>query len=159
MRLVQSVHCWGGMKPICPLAARSDWLQIGFRFGLVLPMRFSATAARMRSYNAASLTFSPSWMSMARLTFPSRLELKRREGSFNAAPLANVILTTLLYVSPVQTMPPWEKTAVPGDVGLTHFHSSTISGSAAWMIARTFASVFPRQSLSSLILASMIAEA
>src|SRR6266853_1884299 len=58
-------------------------------------------------------------MSTARLTFPSRLELNRPEGSFNAAPLANVILTTFLYVSPVQTMPAWEKTAVPGDVGLT----------------------------------------
>jgi hypothetical protein len=29
-----------------------------------------------------------------------------------------------------------------GDVGLTHFHSSTISGSAARMISRTFTSVF-----------------
>src|SRR5207244_3982631 len=83
----------------------------------------------------------------------------RPEGSFNAAPLANVILTTFLYVSPVQTMPPWEKTGVPGVVGLTHFHSSTISGSAWCMMSRTFASVFPRQSPSSLILASMIAEA
>ena len=53
---------------------------------------------------------------MARLTFPSRLELNRPEGSFNAAPLANVILTTFLYVSPVQTMPPWDQTGVPGDV-------------------------------------------
>ena len=52
---------------------------------------------------------------MARLTFPSRLELNRPAGSFNAAPLANVSLTTFLYVSPVQTMPPWEKTGVPGD--------------------------------------------
>jgi hypothetical protein len=64
---------------------------------------------------------------MARLTFPSRLELNRPQGSGNAAPLANVILTTFLYVSPVQTMPPWEKTGVPGDVALTHFHSSLIS--------------------------------
>ena len=38
---------------------------------------------------------------MARLTFPSRLELNRPAGSCNAAPLANVILTTFLYVSPV----------------------------------------------------------
>jgi len=30
---------------------------------------------------------------------------------------------------------PWEKTGVPGFVGFTHFHSSTISGSASWMIA------------------------
>src|SRR5213078_3309370 len=128
-------------------------------FGLFLPLRLSATAARMRSFKAASLTLSPSWMSMARLTFPSRLELNRPEGSFNAAPLANVILTTFLYVSPVQTMPPWEKTGVPGDVGLTHFTSSTISGSASWMTARTFASVFPRQSPSPLIFSSINAEA
>src|ERR1700757_4717243 len=63
-------------------------------FGLLLPSRLSATAARMRSFKAASLTLSPWWMSMARLTFPSRLELNRRAGSFNAAPLAKVILTT-----------------------------------------------------------------
>src|SRR5215470_17279767 len=93
-------------------------------------------------------------MSMARLTFPSRLELNRPEGSFNAAPLANVILTTSLYVSPVQTMPPWDQTGVP-----LHFHSSTISGSASWTISRTFASIFPRQSPSSLILSSINAEA
>src|SRR5712664_78564 len=57
----------------------------------------------MRSFNAASLTLSPSWMSMARLALPSRLELNRPEGSFNAARLENVILTKFLYVSPVQT--------------------------------------------------------
>src|SRR5579863_2735011 len=113
----------------------------------------------MRSFKAASFTLSLSWMSMARLTFPSRLELNRPEGSFNAAPLANVILTTFLCVSPVQTMPPWEKTGVPGEVGLTHFHSSTISGSAWCMISRTLASVLPRQSPSSLIFLSMDAEA
>src|SRR5437763_7851940 len=76
-------------------------------------------------------------MSMARLTFPSRLELNRPEGSSSAAPLANVILTTLLYVSPVQTMPPWDQTGVPGFVGFTHFHSSTISGSAWWMMSKS----------------------
>src|SRR5437016_14656874 len=82
----------------------------GFGFDLFLPLflrlTLSATAARMRSFKAASLILSPSWMSMARLTFPSRLELNRPEGSFNAAPLANVILTLSWYVSPVQTMPP-----------------------------------------------------
>src|SRR5579863_7098812 len=113
----------------------------------------------MRSFRAASSILSPSWMSMARLTFPSRLELNRPEGSCNAAPLANVILTAFLYDSPVQTMPPWEKTGVPGDVALTHFRSSTISGSAWWMRWRTFASIFPRQSPSSLIFWSMNAEA
>src|SRR2546428_9730757 len=107
------------MKLLGPLAG---WLAgcFGLGFGLFLPLRLSATPARMRSFKAASSTLSPSWMSMARLTFPSRLELNRPEGSFNAAPLANVILTTFLYFSPVQTMPAWEKTAVPGDVGLTH---------------------------------------
>src|SRR5579885_1906767 len=98
-------------------------------------------------------------MSMARLTFPSRLELKRRAGSFNAAHLANVILTAFLYVSPVQTMPPRDQTGTPGDVGLTHFHSSTISGSAACMISRTLPRAFARQSPSSLIFSSINAEA
>src|SRR5438045_7634405 len=93
-------------------------------------------------------------MSMARLTFPARLELNRPEGAFNAAPLGNVILTTFLYVSPVQTMPPWDQTGVP-----IHFHSSTISGSASCTISRTFASVLPRQSPSSLIFSSINAEA
>jgi len=124
---------WGG-KPAFGLSGDVQIFLARRGFGLLLPLflrlRLSATAARMRSLNAASSTLSPSWMSMARLTFPSRLELNRPEGSFNAAPLANVILTTFLYVSPVQTMPPWEKTGVPGDVGLTHFHSSRISGSA-----------------------------
>src|SRR5215831_1513461 len=76
-------------------------------FGLLLRMRLSATAARMRSFKADTLTLSPSWMSMARLMFPSRLELNRPEGSSSSAPLAKVILTTFLYVSPVQTMPSW----------------------------------------------------
>src|SRR5262245_40056774 len=117
-------------------------------------MRLSATAARMRSFKAASSIFSPSWMSMARLVFPSRLELNRPDGSSRAAPLAKVILTTLLYVSPVQTRPPWDQTGVP-----IHFHSSTISGSASWMSLRTFARVFPRQSPSCSILASIRREA
>src|SRR3989441_1250696 len=123
-------------------------------FGLLLPLRLSATAARMRSFKAASSTLSPSWMSMARLAFPSRLELNRPEGSFNAAPLGNVILTTFLYVSPVQTMPPWDQMGVP-----IHFHSSTISGSASCMSSRSFASVFTRQSPSTLIFSSINAEA
>jgi hypothetical protein len=42
---------------------------------------------------------------MARLTLPSRLELKRREGSFREAPLAKVVFTRPLYVSPVQIIP------------------------------------------------------
>src|SRR5438874_11722987 len=113
----------------------------------------------MRCFKAASSSLSPWWMSMARRAWPSRLELNRPEGSCNRAPLGKVILTTFLYASPVQTMPPWEKTGVPGDVGLTHFHSSTISGSACWMIWLTLASVLPRQSASPLIFWSMNAEA
>jgi hypothetical protein len=35
-------------------------------------------------------------MSMARLTFLSRLELNRRDGSFREAPLAKVSFTTFL---------------------------------------------------------------
>src|SRR5215216_699088 len=56
-------------------------------------------------------------------------------------------------------MPPCDQTGVPGDVAFCHFHSSTISGSALWMISRTFASIFPRQSPSSLIFWSIDAEA
>src|SRR5689334_12575182 len=93
-------------------------------------------------------------MSIARLTFPSMLELNRPEGSFNAAPLAKVNFTTFLYVSPVQTMPACDHTGVP-----LHFHSSTISGSASCISSRTFARVLPRQSPSSLILPSINEEA
>src|SRR2546427_3245176 len=83
---------------------------------------------------------------MARLVLPLRLELKRPEGSSNEAPLAKVIFTTLLYVSPVQIIPACDHTGTP-----LHFHSSTTSGSACLMRIRTRASVSPRQSLSSLI--------
>src|SRR6185437_14894054 len=147
------------LKPAFGLSGNVQILLVRRGFGMLLPWRLSATAARIRSFRAASLILSPSWMSMARLTFPSRLELNRREGSGNAAPLANVILTTFLYVSPVHTIPPWENTGVPGDVALAHFNSSTISGSAWCMSSRTFASVFPRQSPSSLIFLSMNAAA
>src|SRR5467141_1133616 len=92
-------------------------------------------------------------MSMARLVLPSRLELKRPQGSSSEAPLAKVIFTTLLYVSPVQMMPACSHTGTP-----LHFHASTTSGSACLMRIRTRASVSPRQSLSSLILASISRE-
>src|SRR5205814_330300 len=62
---------------------------------------FNATAARMRAFRAFSFSLSPSWKSMARLVLPSRLELKRPAGSLRKAPLAKVIFTTFLYVSPV----------------------------------------------------------
>src|SRR5437764_1785544 len=57
-------------------------------------------------------------------------------------------------------MPPlWDQTGVPGFVAFTHFHSSTISGSASLMIPRTLLSVWPRQSPSSPILLSISLEA
>src|ERR1700722_6227399 len=87
---------------------------------------------------------------MARRTFPSRLELNRLEGSSSDAPLAKVSFTTLLYVSPVQIIPPSDHTGTP-----RHFHSSTTSGTASLMAARTGESVLPRQSSSSAILASI----
>src|SRR3982074_3739716 len=90
---------------------------------------------------------------MARLVLPSRLELKRLEGSSNEAPLAKVIFTTFLYVSPVQIIPACDHTGTP-----LPFHSSTTSGSACLMRARTWESVLPLQSSSSLILASISRE-
>src|ERR1700752_1470378 len=90
---------------------------------------------------------------MARLTLPSRLELKRPEGSSSEAPLAKVNFTTALYVSPVQMMPACSHTGTP-----LHFHSSTTSGSACLMSFRIRARVSPRQSFSPLILASMSAD-
>src|SRR3954447_18683577 len=57
---------------------------------------FSATAARISAFNAFSLIFSPSRISIARRTLPSRLELNRPAGSSSAAPLAKVIFTTAL---------------------------------------------------------------
>src|SRR3954471_18715431 len=57
---------------------------------------------------------------------PSRLELNSPAGSSSDAPFANVIFTTLLYVSPVQMIPSCSQTGTP-----RHFHSSTPSGSAS----------------------------
>src|SRR5579864_1685211 len=64
------------------------------RFGLADVLR--ATAWRTSALKADSSTVSPSWMSIARRTFPSRLELKSRPGSFRDAPLAKVNFTTFL---------------------------------------------------------------
>src|SRR5262249_40059716 len=69
------------------------------------------------------------------------------------APLAKVIFTTFLYASPVQIIPAWYQTGTP-----LHFHFSTTSGSVCLMRIRIRASVSPRQSLSSLFLASISRE-
>jgi hypothetical protein len=73
----------------------------------------SATAARISALNALSSILSPSWISMARLTLPSRLVLNRPEGSLSEAPLAKVNFTALLYVSPVQMIPACSHTGTP----------------------------------------------
>src|SRR5882762_1769217 len=107
----------------------------------------------MRAFRAFSSSLSPSWKSMARLVLPSRLELKRPEGSFRDAPLAKVVFTTFLYVSPVQISPSCDQTGVP-----LHFHSSVTSGSAFLIRARSRESISPLQSPRSSILASMSAD-
>src|SRR5262244_408980 len=114
----------------------------------------AATAALISDLKAAALTCSPSWTSIARLTFPSRLELKSLAGSFKNAPLAKVSFTTDLYVSPVQMMPSCDQTGVP-----IHFHSSTTAGSASLMSLRILPRVSPRQSPSSAILFEISADA
>src|SRR5262249_17536758 len=81
-----------GAHRVCGPLIRSD-PKLHQRWALDL---FSATAARMRVFSAAASILSPSWKSMARLWFPSRLALKRRAGSCSAAPLAKVIFTTFL---------------------------------------------------------------
>src|SRR5436853_6294561 len=93
-------------------------------------------------------------MSMARLVFPSRLELKSLAGSFKAAPLKKVSLTTDLYDSPVQMPPSWDHTGVP-----IHFHSSRTSGSASLISARMLASVSPLQPPNPAIFSLMSLEA
>src|SRR6266545_6184421 len=57
---------------------------------------FKATAARMRAFRASSSSLSPSWKSMARLALPSRLELKRPEGSFSGGSLGEGHLHDIL---------------------------------------------------------------
>src|SRR5512146_1778900 len=56
-------------------------------------------------------------------------------------------------------MPSCDHTGVPGLVGLTHFHSSTPSGSASLMSVRILPRVSPRQSASSAILFEMSSDA
>src|ERR1700730_11069708 len=93
-------------------------------------------------------------MSMARLVFPSRLELKSLAGSFKEAPLKKVSFTIDLYDSPVQMPPSWDHTGVP-----IHFHSSTTSGSAFRRRAPTLPRASPLQSPSSAIFSLISLEA
>src|SRR5207253_6408816 len=115
---------------------------------------FWATAAFTSALNAPASTFSPTWMSIALRVLPSKLELKRRDGSGILAPRANVSFTTFVYASPVQTIPWCDQTGVP-----LHFHSSVISGSASRISARMRARVSPRHPPRSRIRWSMSREA
>src|SRR5258706_15966445 len=121
---------------------------------------FRAAAARMSVLKASSSISSPSWKSIARLALPSRLELNSPEGSLSEAPLRKVSFTTLLYVSPVQISPSCDHTGTPAIAfdGFLHFTSSTTSESACLMSIRIRASISSRQSLGSLILASISLE-
>src|SRR5438105_15900825 len=56
-------------------------------------------------------------------------------------------------------IPSCDQTGVPGLVALTHFHSSTTSGSASLMSLRILLRVSPRQSPSSAILCEMSSDA
>src|SRR6185436_4794732 len=90
----------------------------------------------------------PSWMSIALRVWPSRLELKRRDGSGRLAPWANVSFTTFAYFSPVQTIPSCDQTGTPAIAfdAFLHFRSSIIEGSASRISARMRARVSSRQS-------------
>src|SRR5277367_2074677 len=137
---------------VSPWAAFSQ--EFGFFEGFDLPELLRAIASRTSALKADSSTSSPSWRSIARRTFPSRLELKRRAASLSDAPLAKVSFTTFLYDSPVQMIPSCDHTGVP-----RHFHSSTTFGSACLMSLRILARVCPRQSPSSAILFEMRSDA
>src|SRR4029079_10922259 len=109
---------WGVAESIDHRAAGVPWLDPRLTFALVdgfdFPELLSATAWRTSALKADAFTSSPSWMSIARRVFPSRLELKRWAGAFRDAPLAKVSFTTCLYDSPVQMMPSCDHTGVPG---------------------------------------------
>ena len=107
---------------------------------------FSATAARMSAFSAFSLILSPSWISMARRTLPSRLELKRparvvQRGALGEGQLHDGLVGL----------------AGADDAGvLPHRHAAPLPfldhvGAGLLDELRTRASVSPRQSPSSLI--------
>src|SRR5262245_56732733 len=137
----------GRTKPIAPMIATnalrtsaSCFMASGVEvlYRLLAAWPFWVTAAFTSALNARASTFSASWMSIALRVLPSKLALKRRDGSGTLAPRANVSFTTFVYASPVQTIPSCDQT------GFVHFHSSVISGSAARISARMRASVSPR---------------
>src|SRR5438105_1943980 len=100
----------------------------------------------MRSFKPASWIPSPSRMSMARLTFPSRLELNRPGWVLQGRTFEERHLDDGLVGLPRTDTTVMRPDGVPGDEDFLHFHSSTISGSACLMSSRTLSSALPRQS-------------
>src|SRR5690349_11237776 len=92
-------------------------------------------------------------MSIALRVLPSKLELKRCEGSGTLAPCAKVSFTTFLYTSPVH-MIPWRD-----HTGTLHFHSSVTSASASRIKARIRERASPRHPPTSRIRWSMSRDA
>jgi hypothetical protein len=82
-------------RDIGPVHGRNP-LVLSFRRTFDLPELLRAIASRTSALKADSSTSSPSWMSIARHTFPSRLELNRPAGSCRDAPLAKVSFTIVL---------------------------------------------------------------
>ncbi len=114
---------------------------------------FSATAARMSAFNAFSSILSPSWKSMARRVLPSRLELKRPDGSVQRGALGEGHLhdglVGLAGADDAAARPHRNAAPLPllDHVGVGLLDEALIR-----------ASVSPRQSPSSLILASISRE-
>src|ERR1700677_2306421 len=107
-------------------------------------------AARTRLFRARSLILSPSKKSIARHALPPRPALKSLSGSGRLAPWEKVSFTLSLWALPTAIIPSRDHTGLP-----IHFHSSTISRSAARILLRTLASVLPRQSVSPAIIWSI----
>src|SRR5262249_20417765 len=81
-------------RPRCLTFSGANPVAYFARLGLAFPPdALRAAAAPMSALNAPVSRSSPSWMSIARLTCPSRLELKSLVGSFKEAPLAKLNFT------------------------------------------------------------------
>ena len=131
----------------------------GHRAERFLLFRFSATASRMRFFSAPSSILSLSLMSMARLTFPSRLELKRPEGSFKSRTLEECQLDHVLVGLTGTDTPVVGPDRCSGVCG---FHPLPLLDDIGIRVlddSRTLPSVLPRQSPNSRILLSISSEA
>ena len=114
---------------------------------------FNATAARNQRHQCLFIDRVALMEIDGPRVLPSRLGLNRPEGSSNNAPLAKVIFTTFLYVSPVQIMPACDHTGTPRIE--FDFHLLDYFGVGLLDERSEPSEVSPRQSLRSLILASI----